>query len=292
MPAIRVSCAVRRHLAAVVVLTALPIGAAPAQADDGDELIARINAYRQAAATCDGQRSPPMTPLVANDRLARVQARSTAQLQRALQQAGYQFAAVQLIGVSGPASPDAAMKAIEQRHCSTLLDPQYAEIGVLRRANSWQLILARPLLPNDLGDWQAAGKAVLKWVNAARGKSQRCGDQAFVAAPPLDWNARLGLSALAHSRDMAARNYFSHRGKGGSLAGERATREGYRWRGIGENIAAGLGSAQQVVAGWLASPLHCVNIMNPEFTEMGAAYAVNPQSDAAIYWTQVFGTPR
>jgi uncharacterized protein YkwD len=25
---------------------------------------------------------------------------------------------------------------------------------------------------------------------------------------------------------------------------------------------------------------------------MGAAYAVNPESDALIYWTQVFGTPR
>lgn len=91
---------------------------------------------------------------------------------------------------------------------------------------------------------------------------------------------------------MAAHNYFSHRGKDGSLAGVRATRDGYDWRGIGENIAAGQGSAQQVVAGWLASPSHCFNIMHPDFTEMGAAYAVNPQSDAAIYWTQVFGSPR
>jgi uncharacterized protein YkwD len=32
--------------------------------------------------------------------------------------------------------------------------------------------------------------------------------------------------------------------------------------------------------------------MNPHFTEMGAAYAVNPESDSLIYWTQVFGTPR
>ncbi|HCJ28080.1 MAG TPA: hypothetical protein DHV63_01935, partial [Pseudomonas sp.] len=60
----------------------------------------------------------------------------------------------------------------------------------------------------------------------------------------------------------------------------------------GENIAAGQGSAEQAVSSWLASPGHCQNIMNPGFTEMGAAYATNPRSAATIYWTQVFGTPR
>jgi uncharacterized protein YkwD len=32
--------------------------------------------------------------------------------------------------------------------------------------------------------------------------------------------------------------------------------------------------------------------MNPDFTEMGGAYAVNPQSDAGIYWTLLLGTPQ
>jgi uncharacterized protein YkwD len=32
--------------------------------------------------------------------------------------------------------------------------------------------------------------------------------------------------------------------------------------------------------------------MDPQFTEMGAAYAINKKSDLLIYWTQVFGTPR
>ena len=44
-----------------------------------------------------------------------------------------------------------------------------------------------------------------------------------------------------------------------------------------------------MVEGWLASPSHCYNLMNPDFHEMGAAYASNPQSQATIYWTQVFG---
>jgi len=46
------------------------------------------------------------------------------------------------------------------------------------------------------------------------------------------------------------------------------------------------------MAAWLASPPHCENIMKREFAEMGAAYAVNQNSDSIIYWTQVFGTRR
>jgi uncharacterized protein YkwD len=32
--------------------------------------------------------------------------------------------------------------------------------------------------------------------------------------------------------------------------------------------------------------------MNPNHREMGAAYAVNANSNSTIYWTQVFATPR
>ena len=40
------------------------------------------------------------------------------------------------------------------------------------------------------------------------------------------------------------------------------------------------------------SPEHCANVMNPDFTQMGIAYAVNAVSEDGIYWTQVFATPR
>lgn len=35
---------------------------------------------------------------------------------------------------------------------------------------------------------------------------------------------------------------------------------------------------------------HCCNGMNPDFTETGAAYVVDPRRDAASYWTQAFAT--
>ena len=73
--------------------------------------------------------------------------------------------------------------------------------------------------------------------------------------------------------------------------GDRAELAGYAGSLVGENIAAALPTARKVLEGWLASPGHCANLMNPAYTELGAAYAVDPQSDAAIYWTAMFGAP-
>jgi uncharacterized protein YkwD len=72
----------------------------------------------------------------------------------------------------------------------------------------------------------------------------------------------------------------------------RATQAGYPWRSIGENIAAGQMTADAAVQGWIKSPGHCANIMSPAYSEMGAAFVVNRQSSAGIYWAQVFGAAR
>ena len=46
------------------------------------------------------------------------------------------------------------------------------------------------------------------------------------------------------------------------------------------------------MAGWLASPEHCANIMNVRFSEMGVAFAVNGQDDYGVYWTLSLAAPR
>jgi uncharacterized protein YkwD len=61
---------------------------------------------------------------------------------------------------------------------------------------------------------------------------------------------------------------------------------------VGENIAAGQQAPDAAVDGWLRSPPHCANLMGPQYTEMGIAFAVQPTSEAGIYWVQMFGTPR
>ncbi|WP_287030682.1 CAP domain-containing protein [Pseudomonas sp. UBA6310] len=280
----------RRCLICFSLLLAGLLNLGAAQADDEAQLLALINAYRGEPQGCAAQ-TVAVGPLSLDLRLAAPTATDIDDLQQALSQNGYPAAALQLIRLSGPDNAEAAMSALRQKFCAQLLGAQYIDVGVSRSASDWRVVLARPLLSGGLGDWEAAGRAVLELVNTARGQARQCGGTNFTAVAPLAWNAALAESALAHSRDMANGNFFSHRGSDSSQADERALRAGYTWSALGENIAAGDDAPKAIVDGWLASPAHCANIMNPAFSEMGAAYAVDPRSDAGIYWTQVFGAP-
>ena len=262
---------------------------ATARAQGEDDLVELITARRAEPRDCAGKQRPAASPLAPSAALGQVDATTSAELGKALSAVGYLASTAATIIVSGPRDANEALRQIEQHYCARLLDARYSDIGVARSGTTWRINIARPLIAKDLGDWREAGQAVLRLVNEARARPRVCGERSFGAAQPLAWSDALGQVALVHSRDMAARNYFDHMDPGGATIAERATRSGYRWRAIGENIAAGQGSAKQVVAGWLASPGHCENIMSREFADMGAAYAINPRSAMEIYWTQAFG---
>jgi uncharacterized protein YkwD len=101
---------------------------------------------------------------------------------------------------------------------------------------------------------------------------------------------RLQTAAQAHARDMARRNYFDHHAPDGSEPRDRVRRAGYRWALVGENIAFGPETADEVVSGWLASPGHCANMMDPRFREIGVGVAKG-RKRGHIYWVQEFGSP-
>jgi uncharacterized protein YkwD len=133
---------------------------------------------------------------------------------------------------------------------------------------------------------------VLRQVNAQRAAGAVCGARgSFAPAPPLVIEARLAQAAYGHSRDMADRNYFSHQSLDGRTMADRVNATGYLWSTLGENIAAGYGSVQDVVDGWMRSDGHCANLMNPRFTEFALACARNDASTYRTYWTQNLGRP-
>lgn len=132
---------------------------------------------------------------------------------------------------------------------------------------------------------------VVALVNEARSRARRCGSEKFAAAPPLGVSRKLTDAAEQHAHDMARRKYFEHRGSDGSEPRDRVRRSGYQWRLTGENIAFGPESAEEVVAGWLHSPGHCANIMEPKFRDIGIGLAVGKKR-GQIYWVQEFGAPR
>jgi len=145
---------------------------------------------------------------------------------------------------------------------------------------------------------------ILKAINKARSEARDCHDGLGLvrASQPLSLNDELYASAYEHSNDLAQSNTFSHKGSGTeyditgynkgreSLFYERIEAHGYtNYKIVGENIAGGQQSIDEVMKAWLNSPKHCANIMNPQYKEVGIAIVTNPDSEYGIYWTQNFG---
>ncbi|MCH9687620.1 MAG: CAP domain-containing protein [Deltaproteobacteria bacterium] len=146
-----------------------------------------------------------------------------------------------------------------------------------------------------VADWTmeeaAFERAVLDLVNQARASGANCGGMEFGPTTPLSMESRLRCAARVHSLDMATRGFFDHQNPQGQSPFDRMEEAGYEYRAAGENIAAGQSSPEPVVAGWLDSPGHCSNIMNPDFADLGVGYAPGgTEAPFPHYWTQVFGT--
>ncbi|MCC6905952.1 MAG: hypothetical protein IT326_08930 [Anaerolineae bacterium] len=131
-------------------------------------------------------------------------------------------------------------------------------------------------------------QAVLDLVNQARCASN---------LNPLVLNDKLSKAAELHSVDMAINEFFSHTSATtGSTPSQRITAQQYSWWTVGENIAAGYDTLEGVFEGWMASPGHKANILNPNFREMGLGHVVfdNPAArklpNYVHWWTQTFGT--
>ena len=82
----------------------------------------------------------------------------------------------------------------------------------------------------------------------------------------------LTRAARSHSREMVAKDYFSHYSYDGEGAGDRLERFGYD-RGIyGENIAGGSGTGGRpgpTFRRWMNSPGHRANILDGRFRPVG-----------------------
>lgn len=278
------------RFAQLSLAASLYLAASSAFADGERQLAQAINSYRAHPQRCEGQIASAMPPLSLKANVA-LPLGYGGSLRDGLKAAGYQAATVQSIQLVGAPDADAAFAMLQREYCDSMLDSQAADLGISHAGGQWQLVLAKPLVDARLTDVRAADRALLAQVNAARATARMCGYRRFAAARPLSWSTALGTAAQGHSKAMANDNYFAHQDPDGDTPADRARVAGYRGRQIGENIAAGQGSPSQAMQSWLASPGHCANLMNPMFTQVGAAYATNTRSDLGIYWTMLFGAP-
>ncbi|MGC9527117.1 MAG: CAP domain-containing protein [Limnospira sp.] len=93
---------------------------------------------------------------------------------------------------------------------------------------------------------------------------------------PLEFDAQLAVAAQTHTENMAFQDFFSHTGADGSDVGDRVTNTGYNFSTAGENIGAGYQTPEAVVQGWIDSPGHRENMLNPNFQEIGVGYFFTP----------------
>jgi uncharacterized protein YkwD len=213
-------------------------------------------------------------------------------MQEAARKAGYRSISSAGLHITNVPNDRDVEQFVVRRFCAQIAARELRDIGAYRSGQDVWLLVAAPFAPPAPTDHLAISRRVLELTNQARSHARRCGSEAFPPAPPLTLGPpTLERAAAEHSRDMASHEYMDHTGRDGSTPGIRVTRAGYKWSAIGENLASGILSAEEVVNGWVGSPHHCENLMTARFTEMAVAYAVNASSSGGIYWTQLFGTP-
>jgi uncharacterized protein YkwD len=116
--------------------------------------------------------------------------------------------------------------------------------------------------------------------------------------PPLDWDKSLAAKARDKSDDMLKKNYFSHTSPEGKTIKDRIQEEkpaSYRTISrIGENIYMGSRfdytvdiktQARMIVDGWMTSPGHRKNMLDPRYTHIGIGVAARGKD---CYATQIF----
>lgn len=111
-------------------------------------------------------------------------------------------------------------------------------------------------------------------------------------------NPRLSLAARAYASLLAKTQQFSHTA-GGTNAGDRIKATGYDFCAYGENLAMAADSrgfatrplASSAVNGWINSPGHRANMLEPNVTEIGVGIALVPYQYPKYVTVQLFGQP-
>ena len=121
---------------------------------------------------------------------------------------------------------------------------------------------------------------VLKLVNERRAR---------IGLNELTLNPVLTQMAEKYAADMIERGFFAHQNPDEQGPGERAYKEGYVFLSVGENLAAGQETAEQVVDEWMASPEHRDMILGTQWREVGIGVRIGGAFN--VYWIIEFGNP-
>lgn len=110
-----------------------------------------------------------------------------------------------------------------------------------------------------------------------------------VAAGLNELTLHYELRLAAQIRAEECMTVFSHTRPDGTSFKTAITEAGAPSSYNGENVALGYTSAQHVVSGWMSSPGHRDNILNPRFNMIGVGLIKNKGNGYGGYsWSQLF----
>lgn len=137
-------------------------------------------------------------------------------------------------------------------------------------------------IPGPEIDQDAEEQAFLTLINNYRAQN---------SLGPLSVSFTLSRASAWKSRHLGENAYFGHDDTPiGRTWSTRVRDCGYGYNTyIGENIAAGYGTAAQVFEGWRNSPGHNSNMLGSNYTTIGIGRVVVSGSPYGTYWTTVFG---
>ncbi len=105
-------------------------------------------------------------------------------------------------------------------------------------------------------------------------------------------SAELARVARSHAEDMAQQGYLSHLNREGQNPLERTRAAGIEgFRLLAENIGATNVAGDriaEVIRGWMNSPIHRENVLNPAFNTTGVGMAESPSGTTIV--VQLYAT--
>lgn len=186
-------------------------------------------------------------------------------------------------------------------------------IDALREKNALPTTLQDPaqlLTRGEMAEiiYRIVGSEQFKATESLRGFKQQVIDlgnaeRTKAGLSPLTYNAYLEGSAQSHADDMQQRDYFEHDTPEGLSEEDRIKASGYlknfnecncnKSYSVGENLAKGQTTPEEVIQTWMDSPPHRANLLHETFTEIGIGIAELTEENEGPFegfiWVQNFG---
>jgi len=155
----------------------------------------------------------------------------------------------------------------------------YSALLVLLKAVAFAISIALP--SSSLFASAITQENIIALTNATRQS---------IGLTPLAPNTLLAAAAQAKAQDMATKSYFAHTSPEGITPWYWIKNVGYRYRYSAENLAVHFSEAEDVQGGWMASPKHRANIVDPRYKDIGIGVAVGDYEGVpSTFVVQYFG---